>query len=104
CAVRRPAPVPPSLPSTTLFRSDVGHGRDRPLEPLRAEGVDVEVRRGIHEVDRIRDAILDRELQRVHPVAEGAAEAAGLADDLPRSEEHTSELQSRENLVCRLLL
>src|SRR5690606_41846028 len=23
---------------------------------------------------------------------------------LPRSEEHTSELQSRENLVCRLLL
>src|SRR5690606_40932683 len=28
---------------------------------------------------------------------------ARLADD-PRSEEHTSELQSRENLVCRLLL
>src|SRR5690606_41070008 len=25
-------------------------------------------------------------------------------DALPRSEEHTSELQSRENLVCRLLL
>src|SRR5690606_41662551 len=24
--------------------------------------------------------------------------------ELPRSEEHTSELQSRENLVCRLLL
>src|SRR5690606_41081350 len=24
--------------------------------------------------------------------------------DIPRSEEHTSELQSRENLVCRLLL
>src|SRR5207302_9854907 len=28
---------------------------------------------------------------------------AGLRGDL-RSEEHTSELQSRENLVCRLLL
>src|SRR5690606_39770908 len=27
----------------------------------------------------------------------------GIADD-KRSEEHTSELQSRENLVCRLLL
>src|SRR5690606_41771919 len=26
------------------------------------------------------------------------------AGDAPRSEEHTSELQSRENLVCRLLL
>src|SRR5690606_41946164 len=25
-------------------------------------------------------------------------------DEVPRSEEHTSELQSRENLVCRLLL
>src|SRR5690606_39467109 len=30
---------------------------------------------------------------------------AGLSlPALPRSEEHTSELQSRENLVCRLLL
>src|SRR5690606_42136107 len=28
----------------------------------------------------------------------------GLREDPARSEEHTSELQSRENLVCRLLL
>src|SRR5690606_39578486 len=28
----------------------------------------------------------------------------GRSLDQPRSEEHTSELQSRENLVCRLLL
>src|SRR5690606_40043186 len=27
-----------------------------------------------------------------------------MLDEHPRSEEHTSELQSRENLVCRLLL
>src|SRR5690606_41946400 len=27
-----------------------------------------------------------------------------LEEDIERSEEHTSELQSRENLVCRLLL
>src|SRR5690606_40640427 len=35
-----------------------------------------------------------------------ALEGNGLADDgnPERSEEHTSELQSRENLVCRLLL
>src|SRR5690606_40698948 len=32
----------------------------------------------------------------------GANSAAGFRH--PRSEEHTSELQSRENLVCRLLL
>src|SRR5690606_41702657 len=30
--------------------------------------------------------------------------AAGRVRLRPRSEEHTSELQSRENLVCRLLL
>src|SRR6266511_5955603 len=30
--------------------------------------------------------------------------AAGAPAGRPRSEEHTSELQSRENLVCRLLL
>src|SRR5690606_39949975 len=46
------------------------------------------------------------------PVLEVVGLAVGLAvdarlaeDDHPaRSEEHTSELQSRENLVCRLLL
>src|SRR5260370_22989953 len=38
--------------------------------------------------------------------ADGAAEAGGRPDDngLHRSEEHTSELQSHLNLVCRLLL
>src|SRR5690606_41432969 len=37
--------------------------------------------------------------------AERARDAHGLGDVVgPRSEEHTSELQSRENLVCRLLL
>src|SRR5690606_40447958 len=30
--------------------------------------------------------------------------APGVVVDQDRSEEHTSELQSRENLVCRLLL
>src|SRR3989442_8732790 len=33
-----------------------------------------------------------------------ARKAAGLSGDLGRSEEHTSELQSRPHLVCRLLL
>src|SRR5207302_9168746 len=30
-------------------------------------------------------------------------QGGGAADERRRSEEHTSELQSRENLVCRLL-
>src|SRR2546430_6311007 len=33
-----------------------------------------------------------------------ARRAAAAARDLGRSEEHTSELQSQSNLVCRLLL
>src|SRR5690606_39862090 len=33
-----------------------------------------------------------------------AARLCALSRSSPRSEEHTSELQSRENLVCRLLL
>src|SRR5436309_11479387 len=54
-----------------------------------------------------------RDLERRHEASEGEAldllEASlhVLARDLAvrtRSEEHTSELQSRENLVCRLLL
>src|SRR5690606_41182256 len=36
--------------------------------------------------------------------AGGPAGGAQALDDGDRSEEHTSELQSRENLVCRLLL
>src|SRR5690625_6193138 len=39
-------------------------------------------------------------------LAESGMPAAVMAimDQLPRSEEHTSELQSRGHLVCRLLL
>src|SRR5258707_9606449 len=36
--------------------------------------------------------------------ASGFSTATDLADWLVRSEEHTSELQSRQYLVCRLLL
>src|SRR5437588_8296702 len=38
------------------------------------------------------------------PRAAAAAVVAGGAVHLPRSEEHTSELQSHSDLVCRLLL
>src|SRR5690606_41209619 len=34
----------------------------------------------------------------------GASPSTSPTDPMTRSEEHTSELQSRENLVCRLLL
>src|SRR2546430_6055668 len=38
------------------------------------------------------------------PPPPDSARAAAFLDTLERSEEHTSELQSQSNLVCRLLL
>src|SRR3712207_8132172 len=38
------------------------------------------------------------------PGVDGAHEQVTALGGLPRSEEHTSELQSRQYLVCRLLL
>src|SRR5690606_41513866 len=51
--------------------------------------------RGVEDVD----LVLVDDLR--HPGDEDHRQAQGQH---PRSEEHTSELQSRENLVCRLLL
>src|SRR5437773_8895225 len=39
-----------------------------------------------------------------YPVPIGAAVRQGIAQYVMRSEEHTSELQSHHDLVCRLLL
>src|SRR5690606_41313946 len=96
--VAPPPPSPPLFPYTTLFRSPVlageheGEGAPQPLE-------------------RPQAGVLD-EVQ--HHLVVGAGAEAVLAQLGPqvlvvvhlavRSEEHTSELQSRENLVCRLLL
>src|SRR2546430_7584482 len=77
--IRRP-PRSTLFPYSTLFRS-LGEPDDRRLGP-RLGGLDG--RHGGHAVD-------------VLP-------AARRARRRPRSEEHTSELQSQSNLVCRLLL
>src|SRR3712207_8041655 len=78
--IRRP-PRSTLFPYTTLFRSD------REALALQAES-DVLVGMSLLEGSRI---VLD--------VVEG-----GEVSITPRSEEHTSELQSRQYLVCRLLL
>src|SRR5690606_42087018 len=86
----RPPPRSPLFPYTTLFRSS----RPPVLPHERRLRGDV--------ADR-RTAVRPRELPGggtgVRAVAGGAARPRAA-----RSEEHTSELQSRENLVCRLLL
>src|SRR3712207_8303806 len=92
--IRRP-PRSTLFPYTTLFRSQLGKGQR--AVPLGAgHGADVPGRRLA--VSRSPDA----------PVLEGLRGEVVVEDGRRpqpvRSEEHTSELQSRQYLVCRLLL
>src|SRR3712207_7692215 len=86
--IRRP-PRSTLFPYTTLFRS-VARGGVGPAE-VGAHDADADGRGGVlgEEAEVIRRAV---EIVREAPVRGG------------RSEEHTSELQSRQYLVCRLLL
>src|SRR3712207_7492529 len=88
--IRRP-PRSTLFPYTTLFRS---------------LGVRVRSERHLVELDaavlrRRREVLDDRVEQAVRAEVRGR-DPAGDRED--RSEEHTSELQSRQYLVCRLLL
>src|SRR5690606_41900675 len=89
-------PRPPRstlFPYTTLFRS----GQCNRQHHL--AGIAMQI--GLADTDALRRRPGDLgggEIPRCRPVE--ARRHAALA----RSEEHTSELQSRENLVCRLLL
>src|SRR5690606_41999162 len=88
------------FPYTTLFRSDVVRERLGPGVRMRGDLI------GVASVFNDDDgAWLARRARRVVD-SQHQAERAGRADEFDslRSEEHTSELQSRENLVCRLLL
>src|SRR5690606_40977010 len=91
----RPPPTSPVFPYTTLFRSRcarvVLHWRVYTGAVRRSGGVP---RSG---GPRPRDATSGARIPSC--VGRCAVRATEL-----RSEEHTSELQSRENLVCRLLL
>src|SRR3712207_8335145 len=93
--VRRP-PRSTRFPYTTLFRSALGVGADDPDPPLgiRLHGID----RRFHPLG---DVAVDG-VASVWPVQRD--DGSALTDFVVRSEEHTSELQSRQYLVCRLLL
>src|SRR5207237_3213820 len=56
-----------------------------------------------HSAFRIRRSMTARDAT-LNPIAEKVERAERLTRDDARSEEHTSELQSHLNLVCRLLL
>src|SRR3989449_6372504 len=82
----RPPPRSPLFPYTTLFQSKVLE-RDEPRGPA------VLVHDDRH-VELLRLELLQKRVGTL-----------GLGDEVRRrSEEHTSELQSRLHLVCRLLL
>src|SRR3712207_8422982 len=82
--IRRP-PRSTLFPYTTLFRSDLLRGRARPDQ------------NSAHS-RRVTASWEQGQRQGGLPLRRGTT---GVE---PRSEEHTSELQSRQYLVCRLLL
>src|SRR3712207_7879909 len=95
--IRRP-PRSTLFPYTTLFRSAAGAGRQH-RQAILEVGDEPDVgMAGQHLVDErgARAAVGDHE-------DEHEAGVRARAHD-SRSEEHTSELQSRQYLVCRLLL
>src|SRR5438034_5447462 len=86
-----PRPLHILFPYTTLFRSD---------DPLAVFGDGP----GQH-APRIRSRLRLGQREGGRPVAAGTAgQEAVLQVGRARSEEHTSELQSHSDLVCRLLL
>src|SRR2546422_3550391 len=87
--IRRP-PRSTLFPYTTLFRSPRGGLRDRVVDALRLPPSLLLAPEGDHRVHARRPSRGEIARHRNH------AEK--------RSEEHTSELQSRLHLVCRLLL
>src|SRR5207247_10628382 len=95
CLTAHPPPPTATLfPYTTLFRSEIG-ARDQQFFRRGAENLERALQLElVHRLfDREGGADHDR---RVHVVPLGVSGR--------RSEEHTSELQSRVDLVCRLLL
>src|SRR2546430_4100174 len=81
--IRRP-PRSTLFPSTTLFRS--------PRRATAQVGATTDI---------ITGTVTGPDSQ---PLAGAVVQAISLETQISRSEEHTSELQSQSNLVCRLLL
>src|SRR3712207_7252263 len=98
--IRRP-PRSTLFPYTTLFRS---HARSHPPGVLGEAATDPTV---AHHHDRLPADKQVRVREQAHDG--GVTRAVAVVEEVlhagvVRSEEHTSELQSRQYLVCRLLL
>src|SRR5260221_5950722 len=96
--IRRP-PRSTLFPYTTLFRSSGRVRREQRLVRKNVDAARETLRGACDELDRSRIENLGT------AVACGAhAKVDVVLDVAARSEEHTSELQSHSDLVCRLLL
>src|SRR5437868_11028458 len=92
----RASPRPSLFPYTTLFRS----------QPLVEPPLDLRPLRGVRVVRHHHDGLAEGGVERGEE-AEDVLRALAIEVSrrlVGRSEEHTSELQSRFELVCRLLL
>src|SRR3712207_8396122 len=98
--MRRP-PESTLFPYTALFRSV-----DRLLDDAlaRAEAFSSAHAGHVGELDAEGLSAAMRELEAIHDIAGRVGSYAMLRFSTDRLEEHTSELQSRQYLVCRLLL
>src|SRR3712207_8867372 len=95
--IRRP-PRSTLFPYTTLFRSDVQATIELTVNDQRINTAHSYLDAGLpHEAVALFEAIQAK-------APENMVHALSLAQAYLRSEEHTSELQSRQYLVCRLLL
>src|SRR3712207_7567720 len=94
--IRQP-PRSPLFPYTPLFRPGQGDPTVNGMATVPLPG-SFEARKS--RVDSIMRELADRHEAR----QEAASGLAAVGRFLARSEEHTSELQSRQYLVCRLLL
>src|SRR3712207_8819905 len=91
--IRRP-PRSTLFPYTTLFRSHLTERQRKWFDSVKAS------------FQRDTGRTLEEwvEIARACPETKPRARQQWLKDNYGRSEEHTSELQSRQYLVCRLLL
>src|SRR5688572_31333703 len=100
--IRRP-PTSTLFPYTTLFRSSQVPKR-RPQRAQRRGELDAGIERIVgqrSDIDLIQINVTPLADDPLNPGIQFTAPLGALGT---RSEEHTSELQSQSNLVCRLLL
>src|SRR2546427_10620708 len=107
--IRRP-PRSPLFPYTTLFRSHVASAlaTEKMLQHFIGDPGWQQDQGGRSDVVEIKKQLIE-ETDTPQPVHDGVhahqgGHGARGAQAVTRSEEHTSELQSQSNLVCRLLL